>query len=94
MIKMFKKILCCVAACGCLLCGGCSLVADNYGTEHCNFRLIEDVDGKQEGLYVHEETGVMYFMNTCGSNIGFTAMIKADGTAYTLEDFEMDKRGE
>lgn len=91
---MFRKLLCCVAACGCLLCGGCEFAPDTYGTDHCHFRLIEDVDDANEGLYVHEETGVMYFMKTFGSNKGFTAMIKADGTAYTLEDFEMDKKGE
>lgn len=90
---MVKKILCCVAACGCLLCGGCEFAPDTYGTEHCHFRLIEDVDSEYEGLYVHEETGVMYFMNTCGSSKFFTAMIKADGTAYTLEDFEIDRIG-
>lgn len=91
---MIKKVFCCVVACGCLLCGGCQFAADTYGTEHCHFRLIEDIDNKNEGLYVHEETGVMYFMNTYGGSAGFTAMIKADGTAYTLEDFMKDKKGE
>ena len=89
---MKKKILCCTMTCICLLLGGCKVAEDNFGTEHCHFRLIEDVDDNTEGLYVHEETGVMYYMNTCGSNKGYTAMIKADGTAYTLEDFEMDKK--
>ena len=77
----------------CLMFSGCRFIDDEYGTEHCHFKLIEEGYNTNEGLYVHEETGVMYFMNTCGSNKGFTAMIKADGTAYTLEDFEMDKKG-
>ena len=90
---MFKKILCFGAACMCLMFSGCKFAKDEYGTEHCHFKLIEDRSASEEGLYVHEETGVMYYMNTCGDNVGFTAMIKADGTAYTIEDFEMDKRG-
>lgn len=91
---MFKKLFCFGVICGCLTLSGCRLAKEEFGTEHCHFRLIEDVGGANEGLYVHEETGVMYFMNTCGSNTGFTALIKPDGSAYTLEDFEMDKKGE
>ena len=91
---MIKKIICCVTTFVCLLFGGCKFAKDNYGTEHCHFRLIEDVDNNSEGLYVHEETGVMYYLNTLGGSKGFTAMIKSDGTAYTIEDYEMGKNNE
>lgn len=89
---MFKKLLCFGVICGCLTLSGCRLAKEEFGTDHCHFRLIEDVEGAIEGLYVHEETGVIYYKG--GDKTGLTALIKPDGSAYTLEDFEMDKKGE
>lgn len=89
---MFKKLLCFCTICGCLTLSGCRLVKDEFGTEHCHFRLIEYTDNQIASLYVHEETGVIYYKG--GDKTGLTALIKPDGSAYTLEDFEMDKKGE
>lgn len=44
---------------------------------------------KTERLYVHDQTGVLYvrLKSTFG---GLTALIKPDGTAYTIEDYNRD----
>lgn len=86
---MIKRILLCGAASVLLLMSGCD--AASIETENCHFECLEGSDDCS--IYVHKETGVIYVLVGVGTeHIGFCSMIKADGTAYTIEDYEMEKK--
>ena len=88
---MIKRILLCGAASAFLLMSGCD--AASIETENCHFKCLESSDNCT--IYVHKETGVIYVgTHVGGANTtytGFCPMIKSDGTAYTIEDYEMEK---
>lgn len=87
---MIKRILLCGAASALLLMSGCDASIE---TENCHFECLESSDDCL--IYVHKETGVIYVLACVGTeHTGFCPMIKADGTAYTIEDFEMEKNNE
>lgn len=85
---MIKRILLCGATSALLLMSGCGLAS--IETENCHFECLE---GSEDcSIYVHKETGVIYVLACVGTaHTGFCPMIKADGTAYTIEDYEMEK---
>lgn len=88
---MIKRILLCGAASVLLLMSGCDLAS--LETENCHFECLEE--SNDCSIYVHKETEVIYvFMHIGTQHTGFCPMIKADGTAYTIEDFEMEKSNE
>ena len=78
---------------------GCDVVSGKSGKseDSAAFHLkkvteIETDDYEYYTIYAHEETGVLYLYVRAGSyRAGMTALIKADGTAYTMEDYYMDK---
>lgn len=90
---MIKRILLCGAASAFLLMSGCD--AAEIETENCHFECLEGSDDCT--IYVHKETGVIYVGTHFGYDArytGFCPMIKADGTAYTIEDYEMEQNNE
>lgn len=91
---MIRRILLCGAASLSLLMTSCDL--KTIETDNCHFECLESSDDCT--LFVHKETGVVYVMAHFGGTnttyAGFCSMIKADGTAYTIEDYEMEKNNE
>jgi len=88
---MIKRILLCGAVSVLLLLSGCGFAS--IETENCHFECLKGSDDCS--IYVHKETGVIYvFMHIGTQHTGFCPMIKADGTAYTIEDYEMENNNE
>ena len=82
-----KKIVLCILGVFCLVVvSGCDEKENDKKIGGMTFTCIEHhVDGSS--IYVHDQTNVIYIYN---SGSYFTPLIKADGTAYTLEDYTKD----
>lgn len=68
---------------------GCEPYSIN--TVNCNFVPLTKDDADHIVIFYHQQTGVCYcavFSGTTNySYTGFTVMLKADGTPYTVEDY-------
>lgn len=88
---MRRIIIALVCLLSCMIClSGCDdpiLCPDSYETKNCHMIIVEGLGNT--AIYMHKETGVLYFHND--NRGGFCPMIKADGTAYTIEDFNADR---
>lgn len=76
-----------------ILLTGCGM-KDGVKDNAFHLRKVTEMDMEDHmtgTLYVHEETGVLYLYVAGSHRAGMTALIKADGTAYTMEDYYMDK---
>ena len=77
-----------------LLLTGCGM-KDEVKDSAFHLRKVTEMDLEDymDGtLYVHEETGVLYlYCRAASDRAGMTALLKADGTAYTYEDYCKDQ---
>lgn len=76
-----------------ILLTGCGM-KDEVKDSAFNLRKVTEMDMEDHmtgTLYVHEETGVLYLYVAESHRAGITALIKADGTAYTYEDYCKDQ---
>lgn len=68
---------------------GCETQSIN--TMNCNFIPLTKDTGDNIIIFYHQQTGVCYCAIFSGTNnyscTGFTVMLKADGTPYTVEDY-------
>ena len=78
-----------------ILLTGCSMsIKDEVKDSAFHLRKVTEMDTEdymRGTLYVHEETGVLYLYCSSSSRAGMTALLKADGTAYTYEDYCKDQ---
>ena len=83
-MKRFKLALIILLAFGCTVLTSCDTRDQrNVDFSGMHFKCIEEnLDGTY--LFMHEETGVLY-AHMCQ---GICPIIKDDGTAYTIEDYE------
>lgn len=63
----------------------------SISTTNCNFIPLTKDNADNVVIFYHQQTGVCYCAIFSGFNnysyTGFTVMLKADGTPYTVEDY-------
>ena len=64
----------------------CDKSSNDFTVGSLSFTCIES--GINQRLFVCDQTNVIYLIN--GNHSSYTALIKEDGTAYTLDDYKKD----
>ena len=84
-VKKIAASFLAVILCSCF--AGCNAVNDSLEYNGGDFTCLGYTNVFDVEILVHEQTGVMYLYKLGGS---LSPMIKADGTAYTIEDYKRD----